>query len=228
MLNHSLEKTPLQILIIEDEESDYLLIKRYLSTFADEYCLDWINESKYALHHMLDADYDACLLDFGLGVPSGMELLQQAVASRWKTPIIILTGREQVGLDVHALELGAADYLIKGEIQADQLQRAIRYAIARKKGELEKDNLSTQLQEALAQHTKVLGGFLPICSCCKKIRDDEGIWNQVEKYLRERTEITFTHGVCPDCSTKMLSELDSPAGPGKIVSLRQSSRSSLE
>ena len=54
--------------------------------------------------------------------------------------------------------------------------------------------------EALLAEVKTLGGMLPICSHCKKIRDDKGYWNQLEAYLNEHTDAEFTHGICPDCA----------------------------
>lgn len=59
-----------------------------------------------------------------------------------------------------------------------------------------------ELQEALDK-VQVLSGFLPICSSCKKIRDDEGYWQQVEKFVQDRTNARFTHGICPDCGIKL-------------------------
>jgi len=59
-----------------------------------------------------------------------------------------------------------------------------------------------ELEEALNK-VQVLSGFLPICSSCKKIRDDEGYWQQVEKFVEERTNARFTHGICPDCVVKL-------------------------
>ena len=59
--------------------------------------------------------------------------------------------------------------------------------------------------EGLLAEVKTLGGMLPICSHCKKIRDDKGYWNQIEAYLNEHTEAEFTHGICPDCAAFVLS-----------------------
>jgi len=50
---------------------------------------------------------------------------------------------------------------------------------------------------------KVLDGLLPICSKCKKIRDDRGYWNQLEQYINEHTDATFSHGLCPDCQQEL-------------------------
>ena len=64
-------------------------------------------------------------------------------------------------------------------------------------------------QNKLKQEVKTLSGFLPICASCKKIRDDNGYWNQIEEYIREHSEAEFSHGICPDCKTKLYPELDS-------------------
>ncbi|HSS03328.1 MAG TPA: two-component regulator propeller domain-containing protein [Kofleriaceae bacterium] len=65
--------------------------------------------------------------------------------------------------------------------------------------------LDKRVQEAIGE-LKVLSGLLPICAWCKKIRDDGGYWSKIEAYLGERTDAKFTHGICPDCKTKMLAE----------------------
>ena len=76
--------------------------------------------------------------------------------------------------------------------------------VAREKDTLlqEKEKLITELQKALAT-IKRLQGILPICSSCKKIRDDKGYWTQVESYIRDHSEAEFTHGICPDCAKKL-------------------------
>jgi hypothetical protein len=65
----------------------------------------------------------------------------------------------------------------------------------------------TQLQDALANVSQ-LSGLLPICAYCKKIRDDNGYWNQLEAYLQKHTEAEFSHGICPDCEKKIYADLD--------------------
>ena len=68
----------------------------------------------------------------------------------------------------------------------------------RKQAELERERLVAELQEALA-NVKTLSGLIPICATCKKIRDDKGYWNQLEAYVMQHSDATFTHGICPDC-----------------------------
>ncbi|MBI2928672.1 MAG: hypothetical protein HYY24_23665 [Verrucomicrobia bacterium] len=77
----------------------------------------------------------------------------------------------------------------------------------RRQASEERERLIEQLQEALA-NVKTLRGLLPICAQCKKIRDDNGYWNQVEVYLRNHSEATFTHGLCPECVHQFMRELE--------------------
>jgi len=72
----------------------------------------------------------------------------------------------------------------------------------RKQAELEREQIIRQLQDALDQ-VKTLRGFIPICANCKKIRDDKGYWNEVEKYVTEHSDAQFSHGMCPDCLQKL-------------------------
>jgi hypothetical protein len=76
-------------------------------------------------------------------------------------------------------------------------------SLVRSKEELRAMN--EQLKEALA-NIKALKGMLPICSSCKKIRDDKGYWSQIEAYISEHSEAEFTHGICPDCARKLYPE----------------------
>ena len=75
---------------------------------------------------------------------------------------------------------------------------AARDITERKRAEEERERLVTDLQAALAK-VKLLSGFLPICAACKKIRNDQGYWEQVEIYIRNHSEAEFSHAICPDC-----------------------------
>ena len=72
----------------------------------------------------------------------------------------------------------------------------------RKRREEEREKLVKELQDALAQ-VKTLSGLLPICASCKKIRDDKGYWNQIEKYISSHSDAQFSHGICPECAKKL-------------------------
>ncbi len=75
----------------------------------------------------------------------------------------------------------------------------------RKLAEEERDKLIVELQEALAK-VRHLSGLLPICASCKKIRNDEGFWEQVETYISEHSEALFSHAICPECGKKLYPE----------------------
>lgn len=75
----------------------------------------------------------------------------------------------------------------------------------RKRQERDREDLIQRLQAALHQ-VKTLSGLLPICSHCKKIRDDSGYWTQIEQYIREHSKAEFTHGICPECVESHFSE----------------------
>jgi PAS domain S-box-containing protein len=77
----------------------------------------------------------------------------------------------------------------------------------RKEIEADRENLITKLQDAL-QKVKTLRGIIPICASCKKIRDDKGYWNQIEKYIKEHSDADFSHGICPECAKRLYPDLD--------------------
>ena len=72
---------------------------------------------------------------------------------------------------------------------------------------MEKEKLINELKEALAD-IDLLGGLLPICSNCRKIRDDNGYWNQLEHYLEENSDLSFSHGLCPECEKALYGNED--------------------
>jgi hypothetical protein len=77
----------------------------------------------------------------------------------------------------------------------------------RKRIEEDRERLILDHLDALSK-IKMLSGMLPICSYCKKIRDDQGYWSQIESYISHHSEAEFTHGMCPDCAAKLFSDLD--------------------
>ena len=77
----------------------------------------------------------------------------------------------------------------------------------RKKMEKEREKLIEELQKAISE-VKQLSGLLPICASCKNIRNDEGYWEQIEVYIKDRSETEFSHGICPECEKKLYPELN--------------------
>ena len=85
-------------------------------------------------------------------------------------------------------------------------QLSLRDVTERNRMQEEREKLIKELQTAM-ENVKMLSGLLPICSSCKKIRDDDGYWNQLEGYIQNHSIATFTHGVCPECFPKIYPEI---------------------
>ena len=97
------------------------------------------------------------------------------------------------------------EYTTTPIVEGDRIEGAVvtfRDIIERKRAEEEREKLIGELKEALAK-VKTLSGLIPICSSCKKIRDDKGYWGQIESYISDHSEAEFSHGICPDCMKKL-------------------------
>jgi diguanylate cyclase (GGDEF)-like protein/PAS domain S-box-containing protein len=126
------ESQRLRILLVEDDEDDFILLKDLLSDIeGTEFALEWVSNYPAALEAVQKNQHDIYLFDFRLGEYSGLELLRTAIANGCKVPVIMLTGQGERENDLKAMQAGAADYLVKGEISATLLERSIRYAINR-------------------------------------------------------------------------------------------------
>lgn len=119
----------LKVLLIEDDEDDCLLTRSLLADgYGDRFRLDWSDSPAEGLERLLSGSYDVALVDHHLGGTTGIELLQQACAGGLSTPVIMLTGQSDRATDINAMNAGAADFLVKGRVTGDLLERAIRYA----------------------------------------------------------------------------------------------------
>jgi len=169
------------------------------------------------------------LLDLVMPEMSGLALLTEfrEEPATSETPIIVLSAEEDARKKSEAFANGANDYLVKlpetvelrarvryhsraywNRLQRDEAFRALRESqqqLVKKNTELSMANekLSTALVEL-----KQLRGMLPICSCCKRIRDDSNYWHQIDTYFIEHSELVFSHGLCPECCRKMEATLD--------------------
>ena len=124
----------LKILLVEDDEDDFILTRELLhEIFGTQVGLDWIDDPDRALAAILGNMHDICLVDYRLGKKDGIELVREAARQDCCAPIILLTGLDDREIDIEAMEAGAADYLVKSQNTAPLLDRAIRYAIERKR-----------------------------------------------------------------------------------------------
>ena len=146
----------LRLLLIEDDEDDYILIRTILSESFERVKLDWANSYEGGLDALSRLHYDACLLDYALGDRTGLELLSEVRGKGAGAAVILLTAHGGNEIDLKALAAGASDYLVKGEINAGALGRSIRYAMERKKAELELKRYKDHLEELVQQRTSEL------------------------------------------------------------------------
>ena len=186
--------TTINALLIEDNHDDAALIKRYLNSSRKvEYNVIHVDSLTDGLKSLDRVLFDVILLDLSLpDGPVGIKTFDAVHAQAPNIPIIVLTGHDDDDLAVEVVHKGAQDYLVKGLVTGPALGRAVRYAIERKK-------LLTQLEQSMTE-IKQLRKILPICSNCKKIRDDKGYWTQVEVYISDHSDAEFSHGICPDCA----------------------------
>jgi diguanylate cyclase (GGDEF)-like protein/PAS domain S-box-containing protein len=120
----------LNILLVDDDEDDYILTRMVLlEVYGDQVDVNWTSTYDAAREALLNGQYGLCLMDYQLGARTGLELLRETLAGGCRTPIILLTGNDDIDVDVRAMEAGAADYLVKGQFEGRLLERSIRYAI---------------------------------------------------------------------------------------------------
>jgi len=94
----------------------------------------------------------------------------------------------------------------RGRMLGDLVQELSEMQIQDRKRQEEREQLIRELREALNE-VRTLNGLIPICASCKKVRDDQGYWQQVERYIERHTPATFTHGLCPDCVQQFKAEV---------------------
>ncbi len=122
----------LRILLIEDDEDDYLITRDLLLDSSPVNTrLEWVDSTTEGLAALESGSYEIALVDLRLGPDSGIDLIREARKRSITTPFILLTGQGDEELDYRAVELGAADYLVKGMLDGHILIRSIRYAIDR-------------------------------------------------------------------------------------------------
>lgn len=128
----------IRVLVVEDDEEDFLLTKHYLSSIStSKYSIEWVNNYNDAVCKIAEKEHDVYLIDYNLGTTTGTEIVRQAVNSGIQKPFIMLTGMDDFSVDNDALKAGAIDFLVKQKINKDLLERAIRYAIKQKHIEAE-------------------------------------------------------------------------------------------
>jgi two-component system cell cycle sensor histidine kinase/response regulator CckA len=144
----SVDASPIRVLLVEDDEEDYLLTRRLLNSHArSAFELTWARDSDAGLRE-LRKPHDACLVDYRLGAESGLAFIERATTGGFRGPMILLTRRGDHEVDVEAMRAGASDYLVKDEITPLLVERVIRHSIERKGAEEALHRSEEQLRQS--------------------------------------------------------------------------------
>jgi len=204
----------MRILIAEDDEVSRCVLEATLLKWGYEVLT--VADGVEALRRLESENPpELAILDWMMPGLDGLEVcrsLRQSVRSL-PSYIILLTAREGRDNLVQGLEAGADDYLTK-PFDRDELRARLKVGLRIVLLQRHLAERVRQLEEALGR-VKQLQGLLPICSYCKKIRKDQGYWEQVESYISDHSEAQFSHGICPECYDKFVTpqfqERDNPA-----------------
>ncbi|MGD9159550.1 MAG: histidine kinase [Desulfobacteraceae bacterium] len=125
---------PIKILLVEDDEDDFIIIRDVLSTVRrQEFGLDWVKDFDEGLQKAEASVHDLCIVDYFLGERNGIEFIEEYIRLNLEEPIIILTGQGDFNIDMLAMKKGAVDYIDKNQLDPILLERSIRYAVRNSK-----------------------------------------------------------------------------------------------
>ena len=183
----------MKILVAEDDRVSSIVLCELLTKNGHE--VTAVENGQLAWDFYSSMHVPMLISDWMMPVMDGLELCRKIRAGKHTnyTYIILLTALSGKANYLEGMEAGADDFVVK-PFDADELQARLRAA---------------ERILALQHEVRQLRGLLPICSYCKKIRDDRNIWTQLEQYVTEHSGALFSHSLCPDCYDKeMRPQLD--------------------
>jgi DNA-binding response OmpR family regulator len=204
-MNDGWKKTPV-LLVVDDEPSNLQLLGSLLSNeFGCDIC--FATSGRETLEFFESVQPDLVLLDVNMPGMDGYEVCRAIRATEGcrEIPVIFLTAQGEKADIIRGFEAGGADYVVK-PFEMQELLARVRTHLELK---LSRDELKRQKDELEAAINRIrrLEGVLPICCHCKKIRNEENLWEQLEVYIADHSEALFSHGICPDCKEKHYSYL---------------------
>ena len=197
----------MKILIAEDDPVSRRILEATLVSWGYEVSVNLDGRQAWEVLQRGDAP-SLAILDIMMPGMDGLEICRKVRQLPHATPpyLILLSamsGKEQV---VKGIRAGANDYLTK-PFHREELR--VRVGVGVQMLALQKALAERveELEAALSQ-VKQLQGILPICSYCKKVRDDQNYWQQVESYISDHADVQFSHGICPDCYERVIREFE--------------------
>ncbi len=175
----------LNILLVDNDEDDYILTRDLLAEIETlDIELEWLSAYDEALEAMQQHQYDVCLVDYRLGARNGIELIREAQMRNCQAPLILMTGHGSHDVDMAAMQAGAADYLVKGQVDAALLERSIRYAIERKRWEIATRRAHDELEKWVEERTSELSKANDMLR--EEIAERQRLEKQVQESLKRR------------------------------------------
>ncbi|MGO8813852.1 MAG: response regulator transcription factor [Terriglobia bacterium] len=198
----------MRILVAEDQLVSRHLLVASLSKWGYEVSAAGDGTQAWEFLRAKDAPQLA-ILDWLMPGMDGIEICTRIRSTQRSTPIylILLTSRRGQQDKIHGLQSGADDYITK-PFNREELRARVQVGIRVLELQGALAQRVRELEDALSR-VKTLQGLLPICSYCKKIRDDRNYWQQVEGYIGDHSDAQFSHGICPECYARYVQpELD--------------------
>jgi CheY-like chemotaxis protein len=214
-----LEGRCMQVLVAEDAPVTRHLLQVTLTSWGYDVVVTQDGHTAWAALQQEDAPPIA-LLDWMMPGTDGIDLCQKIRHTErlQSLYVILLTSRQEKADMIRGLHAGADDYVTK-PFDPAELRARLRVGERIIGLQAALTERVKQLEDALTR-VKHLEGCLPICSYCKKIRDDQDYWHHVETYITEHSNAQFTHGVCPECYERILkSEMEDPLSEPGSASL---------
>ncbi len=153
----ALDPGPIRVLLVDDDPRIHLLVRTYLARLGDRYVLETRDHYDAGRAALVDGEHDVCLLDYALGDRFGPDLIRDVRAADCRVPIVMLTGRTDEASDRDAMDAGAEDYLVKGTIDADSLDRTLRYTLEQVRVREQLRESQSRLAESVAQLARSRG-----------------------------------------------------------------------
>ncbi len=199
-------KSDIRIVFIEDVPAEEALVVQALQRGGLTFQMQRVETREDFLRELASQPPDVILSDHGLPAFDGFAALTVAHKECPHVPFLFVTNALQREMEIEKLLPGVTDYVLKSQLDllAPTIRRVLRmpespHKVGVKREELE---LIGKKLLALMEEYEQAGGYLPICSNCKQIRDRQGVWYKPESFFRKYAGISFTHGICPACIDK--------------------------
>jgi CheY-like chemotaxis protein len=192
------------IMVVEDDPNVAVVLEARLQSFGHHVCAI-ASSGPAAVRNATQHRPDLILMDILLeGDMNGVEAAE-LIHNQLDVPIVFLTCLSDRAILDRAMKTDAYGYVLKPYDNAE-LRYTIEIALIKHRSAKEREKLIQKLEKAL-EDVKQLSGLLPICAACKKIRDDQGQWQEIDEYIRSHSSVDFSHGICPNCSQRLYPEI---------------------